>query len=126
MNETTQSDRTGGHGLLLPLAFVLGPAVVLLLVLAVAGLRSEHLVVEVPLGTAARVAAGERVELLPSRLELEVGDTLEIRNHDLEAHDVGPYTVAAGQSLTQTFATPGVLQGICTLHPDGEVTIVVR
>jgi len=126
MNETTQSDRTGGRGLLLPLAFVVGPAVVLLLVLAVAGLRSEHLVVEVPLGTAARIAAGETVELLPSRLEFEVGDTLEIRNPDVEAHDVGPYTVAAGQSLTQTFATPGVLQGICTLHPDGEVTIVVR
>jgi len=126
MNETTQSDRTRGRGLLLPLAFVLGPAVVLLLVLAVAGLRSEHLVVEVPLGTAAKIAAGETVELLPSRLEFAVGDTLEIRNHDLEAHDVGPYNVAAGQSLTQTFASPGVLQGICTLHPEGEVTIVVR
>ncbi len=126
MRETTHPDRAVGRSVLLPLAFVLGPAVVLLIALAVAGLRADHLVVEVPLGTAARIAAGESVELLPARLELTVGDTLEIRNHDLEAHDVGPYTVGAGQALTQTFATPGVLQGICTLHPDGEVTIVVR
>lgn len=126
MDEATTSQRRGSRGLLLPLAFVLVPLAVLLLVIALGSLRAEHLVVEVPLGTAARLAAGENVELLPQRLELKVGDRLEIRNHDTEAHEVGPYTVPAGQTLVQSFSSPGVLQGACSLHPDGEVVIVVR
>ncbi|MFU8841642.1 MAG: hypothetical protein ACNA8R_13125 [Nitriliruptoraceae bacterium] len=126
MDETTTSGRSLGRSVLLPLAFVLGPVVALLLVVGIGGLRAEHLVVEVPLGTAAQLAAGETVELLPRTLELKVGDSLEIRNHDVEAHEVGPYTVPAGQTLVQGFSSPGVLQGACTLHPDGEFAIVVR
>jgi plastocyanin len=107
-------------------ALVLAPAVVLLLVALTSALRTEVIVVEVPLGTAALIDAGEPVELLPRTLEVSVGDTLEIHNLDVVAHEVGPYGVAAGQTLRQTFSSPGTLQGLCTLHPDGELTIVVR
>jgi hypothetical protein len=126
VDDTSIARRPDGRSVLLPLAFVLGPVVVLLLVVAIGGSRAEHLIVEVPLGTAAQLAAGETVELLPRTVELKVGDSMEIRNHDVEAHEVGPYIVPAGQTLVQSFPSPGVLQGACTLHPDGEVAIVVR
>jgi len=108
------------------IALVATPAVVLLVVALLATLRSELIVVEIPPGTADRIEAGERVELLPATLEVSVGDTLEIRNLDEAPHEVGPYSVAAGQTLRQTFGSPGTIQGLCTLHPSGELTIVVR
>jgi hypothetical protein len=108
------------------IALIAAPAIVLLIVAGVSALRTEVILVEVPLGTGARIDAGETVELLPRTLEVSVGDTLEIRNQDIVAHEVGPYGVAAGQTVRQTFSTPGTLQGMCTLHPDGEITIVVR
>jgi hypothetical protein len=105
---------------------VAAPALVLLIVALIGSLRSELIVVEVPAGTAERIEAGEFVELLPGTLEVSVGDTLEIRNLDAHAHEVGPYVVGAGQTLRQTFTSPGTIQGLCTLHPSGEITIVVR
>lgn len=102
------------------------PAVGLVVVAWLVGLDAETVTFDVPPGTAARLADGEAVEVLPARLELAVGDTLEIRNHDDEAHEVGPYVVAAGQTLRQTFLSPGTVQGVCTLHPEGSITILVR
>lgn len=102
------------------------PAIVLIALAASSALRSETIVVDVPPGTAERVAAGERVELLPRTLEVSVGDRLEIHNRDDVVHQVGPYDVAAGQSLAQTFTAPGTIEGLCTLHESGQVTIVVR
>jgi plastocyanin len=101
-------------------------AVVLLVVAVTATLGSEEILVEVPAGTAERMAAGEEVELLPRTLRVSVGDRLRIVNHDDEAHEVGPYAVAPGQTLEQTFTSPGTLEGLCTLHPSGAITIEVR
>lgn len=108
-----------GIGVLLAVALAL-------LVTVLTNLGSEELVVEVEAGTAERIAAGERVELLPRTLEVSVGDSLEIRNYDVVTHEVGPYTVAAGQILRQTFTSPGTIEGLCTLHESGAITIVVR
>jgi plastocyanin len=107
-------------------ALIAVPAIVLIALAASSALRSATIVVDVAPGTAARVAAGERVELLPRTLEVSVGDRLEVHNRDAVAHQVGPYDVAAGQTLAQTFTTPGTLEGLCTLHESGRVTIVVR
>lgn len=101
-------------------------AVVVLTLVVLPGLRSETIVVEVAPGTAQRLAAGEEVDLLPRTLEVSVGDRLEITNRDEVTHEVGPYTVAAGQTLRQTFTSVGTLEGACTLHPSGAITIVVR
>ncbi len=101
-------------------------ALVVLVLMVLPGLRSETIMVEVAPGTAARLAAGEEVDLLPRTLEVAVGDRLEITNRDDVVHEVGPYTVAAGQTLRQTFTSVGVLEGACTLHPSGAITIVVR
>lgn len=105
---------------------VVAPALAFLALAYVLSLGSEQIVIEVPHGTAQRIADGERVELIPARLEVSVGDSLEIRNLDDTVHEVGPYTVDAGQTLHQTFTSPGTIQGLCTLHPSGAITIVVR
>lgn len=114
---------------LLPLGIVVIvalPAVIAVLIAVIGSLRADHVLIEVPPGTAARIDAGEQVELIPRVLEVAVGDTIEIRNHDSAPHEVGPYYVAAGQTVRQTFMSPGEIVGMCSLHPSGEVTIIVR
>jgi plastocyanin len=117
---------TRGRGRWVLVALVAAPALALIVAAVVGMLRTEQIVVEVPLGTSARIDAGEEVTLLPRTLEVSVGDSLEIRNLDVVTHEVGPYVVGAGQTLRQTFSAPGTIQGMCTLHPSGEITIVVR
>jgi plastocyanin len=80
----------------------------------------------VPLGTAERQASGQRVTLMPAGLRLHVGDTFRVVNHDTEVHDVGPYVIAGGQTLQQTYVHAGVIQGSCSLSPTGQVTITIR
>jgi hypothetical protein len=44
---------------------------------------------------------------------------MRIVNDDDRGHLVGPFFVAAGQSLTQRFNSPGKLVGVCSIHEDG-------
>jgi plastocyanin len=79
----------------------------------------------IPLGTGARIDAGEAVEILPAVLEVKVGETLRIVNHDTRGHVVGAFYVAKGETLTQRFASPGELSGQCDVHPSGSFTLRV-
>ena len=87
---------------------------------------AQTIEIVVPSGTQARVDAGDEIVLFPRRLEVGVGDRIVITNEDAESHQVGPYVVGPGQRIEQTFAASGIIEGVCTLHPSGEVTIVVR
>ncbi len=80
----------------------------------------------VPAGTAARIAAGESVNVLPSTILLRVGDTLVIRNQDTAAVQLGPFRIDAGQTLSHRYRTAGVYDLECTVHKDGKLTIVVH
>ena len=82
--------------------------------------------VVVPAGTQERIDSGETVELLPATFEVSIGDRLVIVNDDDATHQVGPYIVGPGQRIEQHFLVPGRIEGVCTLHPSGEVAIVVR
>ncbi|MFO7778780.1 MAG: hypothetical protein R6V28_10530 [Nitriliruptoraceae bacterium] len=108
------------------LGLVLLASAAVLLVTIQSQRSSEVVRVEVAAGTAERITAGESIELLPPTLEVSVGDRLEIVNDDQVVHQVGPYTVAPGQTLRQSFTSPGTLEGACTLHPSGAIRIVVR
>lgn len=87
---------------------------------------SQTIEISVPEGTQAQMDAGEEIVLFPRRLEVGVGDRIVIENDDFSSHQVGPYIVGPGQRIVQTFSAAGIVEGICTLHPSGEVTIVVR
>ncbi len=62
---------------------------------------------------------------MPSEVPMRVGDTIVVRNDDVETATVGPFTVRPGETLTQTFRSPMTLVGECTLSGTGEVEIVV-
>lgn len=85
------------------------------------------LVISVPPGTAARIAAGEPVELFPQTLTLRLSehDTLVVRNDDSEPHTIGPYRVQPGQRFTQRYESPGTFDLICSIHGEAGLRIVV-
>ena len=87
---------------------------------------SETISIVVPAGTQARIDAGEEIELIPALLEVERGDRIVVVNNDDSSHQVGPYVVGPNQTIEQQFIYTGRIEGICTLHPSGEVAIVVR
>jgi plastocyanin len=79
----------------------------------------------IPPGTAARIAAGEQIEIVPAELVIKVGEAVRIVNNDSADHVVGVFFVAAGETLTQRFNSVGVLEGECTVHPSGSFTLRV-
>lgn len=85
----------------------------------------EDYTVVVPAGTAARIAAGDQVELMPERLELSVGDRLVIENRDDAAVTVGPFAVRPGETFRYRFANPGRYIGFCTIGKGNQIEIVV-
>lgn len=80
---------------------------------------------EIPPGTAAALARGEAVDVLPADLELGLRDTLVVANHDDLAHQVGPFRVAAGEELTRRAGELASFSGFCSLHPGGRLDIQV-
>jgi hypothetical protein len=80
----------------------------------------------IPLGTGAKLDAGERVEIIPADLVVRVGEVLRITNEDDRGHVIGAFYVASGETLRQRFASPGVLQGDCSVHPSGSFTLTVQ
>ncbi len=79
----------------------------------------------IPPGAGEALDAGEPLEILPATLEVVVGDTITIVNDDDRGHNVGPFFVGGGETLTQRFASPGEFVGVCTVHPSGELVLIV-
>ena len=79
----------------------------------------------IPLGAGDALDAGEPLEILPAELNAELGESIIIRNDDTRGHNVGPWFVGAGETLRQTFSSPGRFEGICTVHPSGQLVLVV-
>lgn len=79
----------------------------------------------VPAGTQDRLEAGEKVVVMPERLEFRVGDTILIENKDSVTQYVGPYTVGPREKVTFTFGAPGNFSGYCPLSEGERYEIVV-
>jgi plastocyanin len=80
----------------------------------------------IPAGAGEALDAGTPLEILPAELQANVGDTIRIENQDDRGHTVGPFFVGANQTLTQRFSTPGEFVGVCTVHPSGELVLIVN
>jgi hypothetical protein len=89
--------------------------------------RSEpaERVIVIPAGTAERLAAGEDVALIPDDLRFRVRDRLVMVNHDVTTHRVGPFAVAPGERLEKRFSEVATIEGFCSLHASGRITIEV-
>lgn len=88
----------------------------------------RQLVYAIPAGTAARLAAGEEVSVLPSTIRLTIGerDTLIIRNDDRETVTIGPFRIEPGQQFRQQFNTPGTYDLTCSVHRGERLQLVVE
>jgi hypothetical protein len=83
---------------------------------------------EIPKGTYARRAAGDKVEILPSRIRLTIGlnDVLLLRNLDDVPQVFGPSIMMPGQSLSLPFEKAAEYQFACTAHASGQMTVLVE
>jgi hypothetical protein len=122
--------RTGGWGLGIVLIAISVVALVVAGVLIVRLVSPEEasgrvVTYVVPSGTADKVAQGEKIEIMPQEVRLEVGDSLVIRNDDDTTALVGPYVVKSGTTLTQKFQRPQYLVGECSISGSGEIKIIV-
>jgi len=75
-------------------------------------------------GTAAAVAAGNDVaNPLPSELNVEVGDTLEVTNNDIATHSYTFLVLRPGETGRYTFKRTGVFEATCTVK--GLETVII-
>jgi hypothetical protein len=89
---------------------------------------SHDVVFEIPKGTWARRMAGNKVEILPSRIRLTLGlkDVLVLKNMDEVPQVFGPILMMPGQSFRLPFAVASDYQFACTAHASGQMTIIVE
>jgi hypothetical protein len=82
---------------------------------------------EIPKGTWARRMAGNKVEILPSRVYLTLGirDVLLLKNMDDVPQIFGPTLMMPGQSFRLPFEMASSYQFACTAHASGQMTVVV-
>lgn len=80
----------------------------------------------IPAGTGDRLDRGDRIELLPARIDARVGETIRIRNRDERGYVLGPFYVGPRETLTQKFVSPGTFRGACAVHPSGEIVVDVE
>jgi len=80
----------------------------------------------IPAGAGEALDAGTPLEILPAELVTKVGESIRIVNEDDRGHNVGPWFVGANETLRQPFTSPGSFEGVCTVHPSGELILVVE
>lgn len=82
---------------------------------------------EIPPGTYARRMAGDKVEILPDRIELTLGlnDVLLLRNRDEVPQQFGPVLIMPGQSFKLPFEVASTYSFACSAHASGQMSIVV-
>tara|TARA_B110000914_G_scaffold226307_1_gene250395 strand:+ start:11821 stop:12171 length:351 start_codon:yes stop_codon:yes gene_type:complete len=85
----------------------------------------EHHVITIPAGTAIRISLGHDVDIIPTDLEFRLRDQLTVINEDSTAHRIGPFIIPAGDRLDTKFAEAATVEGFCSLHSSGRITINV-
>lgn len=90
--------------------------------------ESREVTFEIPQGTWARRMAGNKVEILPSRIRLTLGlkDILVLKNLDDVPQVFGPTLMMPGQGFRLPFAVAADYQFACTAHASGQMTIAVE
>ena len=89
---------------------------------------SRDEIFEIPKGTWARRMAGNKVEILPSRIHLTLGlqDVLVLRNRDDVPQTFGPMLIMPGQTFRLPFERSAEHQFASTAHASGQMAIVVE
>ncbi len=71
--------------------------------------------------------AGDKVEILPSRIRLTLGvrDILVLVNRDDVPQTFGPVLMMPGQSFRLPFGVASRYQFACSAHASGQMTVIV-
>ena len=85
--------------------------------------ESVEQTIVIPAGTAALLAAGQDVAIIPDDLRFRLRDRLIVVNQDNATHRVGPFTVLPGGRLEKLFSEAATIDGFCSLHASGRITI---
>ena len=90
-------------------------------------LDSRDELFEIPKGTWARRMAGDKVEILPDRIDLTLAlnDTLLLRNQDEVPQQFGPVLIMPGQNFRLPFEVASTYSFACTAHASGQMSVVV-
>ena len=90
--------------------------------------ESREYRIVIPEGTGALIDVGADPDVIPEQIELRLGeqDILVIENKDIVGHRISDFWVGAGETLRQSFKTPAVYQGECTIHESAQIKIIVR
>jgi hypothetical protein len=82
---------------------------------------------EIPNGTFKRRMSGDKVEILPDRIDLTLGlnDQLLLRNHDEVPQQFGPVLIMPGQSFRLPFEVASTYSFDCSAHASGTMSVVV-
>ncbi|KQW45350.1 MULTISPECIES: hypothetical protein [unclassified Roseateles] len=90
-------------------------------------LASRDELFEIPAGTYARRMAGDKVEILPDRIDLTLGlnDVLLLRNRDEVPQQFGPVLIMPGQSFRLPFEVASTYSFACSAHASGQMAVVV-
>ena len=86
----------------------------------------ETYTIDIPPGTAERLAAGEEVEVIPDELDFTLRDVLIIVNRDSAAHTIGPFQVEPGERSEHSFNEVAAISSYCSLHPSGSISISIE
>lgn len=79
----------------------------------------------IPAGSGEAIDRGEPLDILPAEMTVKTGEVIEIVNLDDRGHLIGPFFVGKGETTRQRFTAPGTFVGECTVHPSGQITLVV-
>lgn len=125
---TTRSDRGPWIFLavVVPIVLIIGGVMVWIAVNGDQPREPVTIEIVVPAGTQDRMDAGEKVVVMPTRLEFRVGDMIHIVNEDDVRQSVGPYVLDAGKDMILQYGAPGVYEGYCPLSEGERYEIVVR
>jgi len=119
-------NRSGNKGMVAALTLIVVIPFVVFLVVLTKPSTSTYSYVISP-GTQEAIEEGREVpNQLPVRLDLEVGDTLEVTNNDSVAHTYTFLILRPGETGRYTFHNAGVFAAACTVAKHKEVTITVR
>jgi hypothetical protein len=80
----------------------------------------------VPLGTAQRLASGEKLRILPEEMVFVVGDVLEVKNNDAAGHQLGPIYVPPGATSSLVLDKAEKLTYECSFQSNRYLGLDVR
>ncbi len=81
--------------------------------------------IDIPQGTAARIARGQANANLPASMTFVVGDTLRVTNYDSVVHQLGPLLIPAGSSAQMNLANEQGYHLLCSFQPSKYLQLTV-